>query len=817
MKKILGQISVVTRLSAGLALLTMTILLTAGTLGLMPNRFSAITEGRAEMSKAVAVQLSVVIQQDSAQALEKAVKLIKQRNPSLLSLAVRHADGTLLAETSNHSKYWKKELLEEKDTPLMQVPLSQNNELWGNIELCFQPLEQSGFFGFLGSVNLQLPLFVALIGFLAYILFLRRSLRNLDPSAVIPDRVKVILDTLSEGVLILDNSERIIFANKPFIESTGLPETGLQGTKASEIDWQRADTTKKYPEYPWVEAVATGATLKSVPLTLKSAISKEMRTFVINSTPIRSTDGQTRGALATFDDVSWIEEKNTKLQKTLSLLEESRSKIQHQNEELKNLAMHDPLTGCLNRRAFFERFESEWEGSQRYKYPLGCVMVDVDHFKTINDTHGHAVGDQVLQQLSSILRDTARKSDYVCRYGGEEFCVLLSHTDIDKTHEAAERFRKKIEESPFSNISVTVSLGISANELGAANPQEMLDQADQALYAAKHGGRNQTARWDQMPEGLEVEKPQLEAEPQTNKASEETDNVHIPYHAVSALMSALEYRNTDTAAHSRKVADLCVITARGLMSVRDNFVLEVAALLHDIGKLGVPDAILLKPSPLTEEEWKVMETHDQMGVEIINSGFGSTELTNIVRNSHAWYGGNPRHPELPKGLDIPVRSRIILIADAFDAMTSDRVYRKAVSQQEAFAELRRCAPSQFDPELLERFIEAISAHDEHRSTTPLSESQAKALKIGIEIEKLSCALATKDINSLADMAHRLALTADTFGLPRITEVANELSQFAKPGCDTVKLLEYTNSLFDLCRLSNLTTPDKNKKHDPAKT
>ena len=345
----------------------------------------------------------------------------------------------------------------------------------------------------------------------------------------------------------------------------------------------------------------------------------------------------------------------------------------------------------------------------------------------------------------------------------------------------------------------------------------MLDQADQALYAAKHGGRNQTIRWDQMPEGLEIEKPQPEAAPKTSKVSEETDNVHIPYHAVSALMSALEYRNADTAAHSRKVADLCVTTARGLMSARDNFVLEVAALLHDIGKLGVPDAILLKPGPLTKEEWKVMGTHDLMGVEIINSGFGSAELTNIVRNCHAWYEGNPRHPELPMGQDIPTRSRIILIADAFDAMSTDRVYRKAVSNQEAFAELRRCAPSQFDPELVERFIETVSAHDEHRSTAPLSESQTKALKIGIEIEKLSCALATKDINSLADMAKRLALTADTFDLPRIAEAANKLSQFAKPDCDTVKLLEYTNSLFELCRLSNLTTPDENQTTDKNQT
>ena len=458
--------------------------------------------------------------------------------------------------------------------------------------------------------------------------------------------------------------------------------------------------------------------------------------------------------------------------------------------------MQDPLTGCLNRRAFFERFEDEWSGISRYGYSLGCIMVDIDHFKLINDNHGHAVGDQVLQRLSEILKTTVRKTDSVCRYGGEEFCVLLPHTDINNTYNAAEKLRQTIEGSMPANLSITASFGVSAYELHARSPQEMIDQADKALYAAKNNGRNRVIRWDQMPDNLETDRYEhnLHHEPK-----EAEHPVNIPFSAVMALMSALEHRDVTTAVHGRRVAGLCVAMAKGLMPESDCFILEIAGLLHDIGKLGVPDSILLKSGPLTDEEWKVMDTHDRMGAEIINASFGSSELTNIVRNSHAWYGGGSRDPGLPTGQDIPLRSRIVLIADAFDAMTSDRVYRKAMSQEEAFAELRRCAGKQFDPELAEHFIEAVLARDENRTITSVSDHQAKALRIGLDIERLACAMEARDISLLSAMAGRLVDDATRIGLPEIAEVAGNLKQSTVSDLDTTKLMEYTNELIELCR------------------
>jgi putative nucleotidyltransferase with HDIG domain len=213
----------------------------------------------------------------------------------------------------------------------------------------------------------------------------------------------------------------------------------------------------------------------------------------------------------------------------------------------------------------------------------------------------------------------------------------------------------------------------------------------------------------------------------------------IPFGAVTALTSALRYRDASTADHSQRVADLCVATAKDLMSVGDCFVLEVAALLHDIGKLGVPDAILLKPGPLSDEEWKTMRAHDRMGAEIVAAAFGSDELTGIVQAHHAWFGGSPRDPGLPTGHHIPLRARILSIADAYDAMTSDRVYRKGRGREEAFAELRRCAGVQFDPDLVERFIRVVTAADSGRSGKA-TEAELALARVQQQIERLGHAL-----------------------------------------------------------------------------
>jgi hypothetical protein len=226
-------------------------------------------------------------------------------------------------------------------------------------------------------------------------------------------------------------------------------------------------------------------------------------------------------------------------------------------------------------------------------------------------------------------------------------------------------------------------------------------------------------------------------------------------------------------------------------------VIEVAALLHDIGKLGVPDAILFKPGALSEKEWKVMQQHDRMGVDIIASAFASPELTQIVKNHHAWHGGNPRDPSLPRGEDIPIGARLLSIADAFDAMVSDRVYRKGRSAEEAFAELRRCAGQQFDPELVERFIQSVV--DANTAQPTVLRSRQRELQAGLHVEKLVAAVDGQDRSMLASMAASLRVVAREQGMIQIAELAGQLHSLAANRGDWLDILQRTTMLAKLYR------------------
>jgi diguanylate cyclase (GGDEF)-like protein len=175
----------------------------------------------------------------------------------------------------------------------------------------------------------------------------------------------------------------------------------------------------------------------------------------------------------------------------------------------------------------------------------------LDHFKSINDNHGHSMGDTVLQKTAVALETAARDVDMVCRYGGEEFCVLLPHTDIDGAALAGERFRQKIAEIELPGFRVTASVGVSSISLAAPDLQAMLDQADKSLYAAKRNGRNQVVRWDEVPDDMEVDEAMIS---RTVPVESSPDNP-LPFHAVSALISALGFRDAATASHSRRVAD----------------------------------------------------------------------------------------------------------------------------------------------------------------------------------------------------------------------------------------------------------------------
>jgi diguanylate cyclase (GGDEF)-like protein/PAS domain S-box-containing protein len=783
------RISTPTRISLTLACLCLSLLFAAQTLGLIPDQSRAVLESRKTFCKAMAAQACWAAQKEDVKRLRADVARLMEKNEGVLSVAILRANGQRLVQVGNHPSQMKAGGSPGSAADHVEIPIHKGTMPWGKVQICFRPISgKGGVWWFTAPVRLILCL--TLSTFLLSRLYLKRILHHLDPSSVVPDRVHSTLDALAEGVLVIDTNQQIVLANKAFVDKSGLSRDKLQGSNVTDLQWTRTD---KNAAFPWELAIQENAPQIGALLTMRSSPHHHC-TFVVNATPVLGVDGKPRGAMATFDDVTSIEEKNLRLEEMLQSLKTSFEDVRQKNMELKVLAARDPLTGCLNRRSLFDAFVAEWQAAAAQGTFLSCVMVDVDHFKMVNDEHGHAAGDDVLRELSAVLLEGVRKSDFVGRYGGEEFCLLLPRTSLQAAAVIAEKLRLRIAETCISR-KVTASFGVSSTENGARHPQELLEESDRAMYLSKKTGRNRVTTWSDSTVA-QTESPNEES---CSRMSTSALRAGVPMQSVNALMAALIFRDPMTAEHSRRVADLCVLAGRGQMSEEQLYILEVAGLLHDMGKLGMPDSILLKPGPLTEEERRIMSTHDRIGVEILRDAFSSKELSDIVGNSHAWFTGNPHEPNLPTGDNIPLGARILTIADAYDAMTSDRVYRKARPPVAAFAELRRCAGEQFDPVLVERFIEAIVKNPQH--ATHRAVSRQMALAMGIQAERIAIALEARDFASLASMAGQLVATTRDECWESVTSIAARLRDAAKNDPDMFTLVSLTTELMQICNSS----------------
>jgi len=488
------RMSPTVRVSFGLVLLNISIIIGAQILGLLPDPDAEALDKRKKLSEVVGVYCSSSAQKGDLESIQTALETIVQRNSELLSIAVRR-DGDLLVKTAGHSAHWQNAPIIDSSATHVRVPIQSGDVIWGDTELIYRPLKPTGLLSKLWSYGiLRLILFFALVGFFAYRFFMKRTLRALDPSSVIPPRVKATLDALVEGVILIDKDEHIVMANSAFVKMCGRNFDSLIGTKASELDWMTSDSREAGNGFPWKHSLKDAESQTGIRICLAMP-DETTRTFIANTVPILDGSDNSRGVLATFDDVTIIEAQNEKLQKLNKALEDSNNKVCEQNRSLTILATHDPLTGCLNRRAFFKQLNTAFASAMRHGHTISCVMLDVDHFKSINDRHGHAFGDYVLKELAELLKAELRTDDSVGRYGGEEFCLLLPHTDNAGAAQLADRLRSEIENHDFNGIQVTVSIGVADMQSEAASGTAVVDCADKALYVAKTGGRNRVIQW----------------------------------------------------------------------------------------------------------------------------------------------------------------------------------------------------------------------------------------------------------------------------------------------------------------------------------
>lgn len=798
----MNSLSPSTRLALGLAALTVTVLCIAQLLGILVDPQQLALKERTRLSETVAIAVSKSLADEDRSVTTDFLQSIVTRHDELIGAAVVRSNGEIVVEAGTHGEFWSKDAnansashslavaRKQRETQLT-VPIYTNNEVWGTVRFRYLPTTRA-IFGLHIPPLLQTIAFITAGGFLVHVFILRRMLRNIDPSRAVPLRVRHTLDTLAEGLVVLDRDGRIVLANKAFSDLLRTDGDTFRGKLLADLSWQASGKKITPAALPWSRSLEEnrpiiGSTLQ---LLLPSSSSDKdhdaFLTLLVNSTPIESESNSGHGVIVSFDDISPLEKTKKELAATLVEVQTQSADISTKNKELERLAKHDPLTGCINRRYLFELFENEWQLTQRHGHSLSCIMVDVDHFKSVNDTHGHIVGDRVLARIAAALREAARETDIVARYGGEEFCVLLPHTDIDEAEVAAERLREDVAAIEFPQLSVTASLGVSENRFGAASPQGLIDEADRALFAAKHNGRNCIVRHDAVPEDFVVDG----SRPRTTEGIGSSETPNIPFHAVTALISALAYRDQETASHCRRVADLAVATAEGILGVTECYTLEIAALMHDLGKIGVPDNILLKPGKLTSEEWAIMRRHDRIGVEIIRNSFAFDPLSRIV--------GQYRTPFSSEGPTLTVGARILAIADAYDAMVSDRPYRKGCPPEEAFGELRRCAGGQFDPELVERFISSVQ-QSSALSRPSISVEKETALSIGVQIESLVIALDDQDLDRLGALAGRLQQVAERYHVDAIADRADGLARAVSEENDLISVLESANDLLRLCR------------------
>jgi diguanylate cyclase (GGDEF)-like protein len=388
------------------------------------------------------------------------------------------------------------------------------------------------------------------------------------------------------------------------------------------------------------------------------------------------------------------------------------------HRELRRAAITDGLTTLYNHDHFNRVLEQEVHRARRYGHPLSVMMIDVDHFKAINDTVGHLVGNTVLERIAAILRENARGMDIIARFGGEEFAVVLPESKVADACVVAERMRRAIEDADYGDEvadgQVTASFGVAdSDDERALCAARLVDLADRAMYLAKHRGRNQVASAGDLEEGREPVHVVRDDEVDSLRrrlASLSLQARDVYCQSVASLVQALDERDPYSASHARNVAAYAEQLARelrcsaGLVKAIQN-----AALLHDIGKVGIPDMILMKPHPLSRLEKVFINQVPVISTRIVDHLRILESEVQIIRHQREYFDGSGT----PNGLignQIPIGARILLVADAFDALTTDRIYRERCSIGDAVAELQRHSGRQFDPDVVAALCRVLDAH-----------------------------------------------------------------------------------------------------------
>jgi diguanylate cyclase (GGDEF)-like protein len=375
-------------------------------------------------------------------------------------------------------------------------------------------------------------------------------------------------------------------------------------------------------------------------------------------------------------------------------------------EKMEQQAITDSLTGLSNHMEFQKRLGEEIDRGRRYHKEFSLLMFDLDHFKMVNDSYGHQMGDAVLKEMASVLKGCLRSVDLVFRYGGEEFAVILPETSEESAKIISECIRQTIADSSYgmgsnNSLMITVSIGLSSFPQDADQREELIATADQALFSAKRSGRNRVAVYRNVLDSLMDNSPvKLENYLRDSQMKMLKD-----------LAEIVDAKSPYTKGHAEAVARYAMRFAEKLkLDEQEKKKLGFASLLHNIGVVGIPTKLLNKQGPLTQEEREIINSHPTLAQMLIKQTEQLASALPAILYHHERYDGHG-YPNGIKGEEIPYLARVLSVVDAYNAMISARAYRPRLTKTEAIAELEKNAGTQFDPEVTAAFITFLEQED----------------------------------------------------------------------------------------------------------
>lgn len=475
------------------------------------------------------------------------------------------------------------------------------------------------------------------------------ELKQLEKSLIKEKELfKTTLFSVGDAVISTNSLGRINIMNKVAESLTGWSQSEAIGKPLDEVFKVIDQVTNKRLPSPIEEMMCQHSALESQCNVMLLSKDNKLIPIENNVSPVKSLNGETQGVVLVFRDTSKFREKI---------------------RQIEFLSYHDQLTKLYNRRYFEASIEKL---DQESNLPISVVIADVNGLKLANDAFGHAIGDNLLVQVSEILSKVFGKDHIVARLGGDEFAVILANTDSVKTAELVSKVKTLSEQSNFEPLKVSLALGFETKVAACENIQSVLKKAEDHMY--------------------------------NNKLLE---SQIIKNSTIKTVVKSLFENNFDEEEHSKNVSCLSRIfgLALGLES-SELEELEALGLLHDIGKIAIDPDILNKPGKLTECEYNEVKRHSEVGYNILRSANDTSQIANYVLTHHENFDGTG-YPKGLKGKDIPLQSRIIKIVDAYDAIMQDKVYKLPISREAAILELRRCSGTQFDPDLLEVFIDQV--------------------------------------------------------------------------------------------------------------